>query len=56
MIGRRRADNEELADAPQSAHVKRTAQESFTPEAWLLRRSLPWAGPAGEGLMFVAFG
>jgi putative iron-dependent peroxidase len=56
MIGRRRADNEELDDAPASAHVKRTAQESFTPEAWLLRRSLPWAGPAGEGLMFVAFG
>jgi putative iron-dependent peroxidase len=56
MIGRRRADNEELDDAPPSAHVKRTAQESFTPEAWLLRRSLPWAGSAGEGLMFVAFG
>ncbi len=56
MIGRRRSDNEELDDAPPSAHVKRTAQESFTPEAWVLRRSLPWAGPAGEGLMFVAFG
>lgn len=50
------ADNEELDDAPPSAHVKRTAQESFTPEAWLLRRSLPWSGPTGEGFMFVAFG
>ncbi len=56
MIGRRRSDNEELEDAPPSAHVKRTAQESFDPEAWILRRSLPWAGPDGEGLMFVAFG
>jgi putative iron-dependent peroxidase len=56
MIGRRRSDNVELDDAPESAHVKRTAQESFEPEAWILRRSLPWAGPAGEGLMFVAFG
>jgi putative iron-dependent peroxidase len=56
MIGRRLSDNEELDDAPESAHVKRTAQESFEPEAFLLRRSLPWAGPDGEGLMFVAFG
>ena len=56
MIGRRRSDNEELDTASESAHVKRTAQESFTPEAWLLRRSLPWAGAEGEGLMFVAFG
>ena len=56
IIGRRRTDNEELDDAPPSAHVKRTAQESFSPEAWVLRRSLPWAGPSGEGLMFVAFG
>lgn len=67
-IGRRRSDNEELADAPESAHVKRTAQESFEPEAFVLRRSMPWAaggteggsegGSAGggAGLMFVAFG
>ncbi len=55
-IGRRRSDNEELADAPASAHVKRTAQESFTPEAFLLRRSMPWASETGSGLMFVAFG
>ena len=56
MIGRRLSDNEELDDAPESAHVKRTAQESFDPEAFVLRRSLPWAGPDGEGLMLVAFG
>ncbi|MEH6472789.1 MAG: Dyp-type peroxidase [Halopseudomonas sp.] len=55
-IGRRLSDNEELDDAPESAHVKRTAQESFEPEAFILRRSMPWADHRGEGLMFVAFG
>jgi porphyrinogen peroxidase len=55
-IGRRRSDNEELDDAPESAHVKRTAQESFTPEAFVLRRSMPWAMSNKAGLMFVAFG
>jgi putative iron-dependent peroxidase len=55
-IGRRKSDNEELDDAPPSAHTKRTAQESFDPEAFVLRRSMPFADPAGEGLMFVAFG
>lgn len=55
-IGRRRRDNKELDRAPASAHVKRTAQESFTPEAFVLRRSMPWADAAREGLVFVAFG
>jgi putative iron-dependent peroxidase len=56
VIGRRIADNVEIADAPPSAHVKRTAQESFSPPAFLVRRSMPWADPDGEGLMFLAFG
>ena len=56
IIGRRQSDNEELDDAPPSAHVKRTAQESFEPEAFVVRRSMPWADAMGEGLMFVAFG
>ena len=56
MVGRRRSDNEELEDAPASAHVKRTAQESFSPEAFVLRRSMPWAAGIQAGLMFVAFG
>lgn len=56
IIGRRLSDNEELDDAPESAHVKRTAQESFDPEAFLLRRSMPWADLGDAGLMFVAFG
>ena len=56
IIGRRQSDNEELADAPESAYVKRTAQESFDPEAFVLRRSMPWADEFGAGLYFVAFG
>jgi len=56
IIGRRLSDNEELENAPASAHVKRTAQESFDPEAFVLRRSMPWSDAGGEGLMFVAFG
>ena len=56
IIGRRKSDNEEIEDAPKSAHVKRAEQESFTPEAFVLRRSMPFAQTYGEGLMFVAFG
>lgn len=55
-IGRRISDNEEIDDAPESAHVKRTAQEDFEPEAFVVRRSMPWVGPDSEGLEFVAFG
>jgi len=55
-IGRRLSDNAELDEAPASAHVKRTAQESFNPEAFILRRSMPWAEEMAAGLYFVAFG
>jgi putative iron-dependent peroxidase len=55
-IGRRKSDDKEIGAAPPSAHVKRTAQESFTPEAFVLRRSMPWADAVRAGLVFVAFG
>jgi putative iron-dependent peroxidase len=55
-FGRRRDDNEELDDAPESAHVKRTAQEDFEPEAFVVRRSMPWTAGADAGLVFLAFG
>jgi len=55
-IGRRKHDNKELGNAPASAHVKRTAQESFNPAAFILRRSMPWAEAKQAGLVFVAFG
>jgi len=55
-IGRRKTDNKEIGNAPPSAHVKRTTQESFSPEAFVLRRSMPWADATRAGLVFVAFG
>lgn len=55
-FGRDQVSNEELDDAPESAHVKRTAQEDFDPEAFVVRRSMPWANETEEGLVFVAFG
>ena len=55
-IGRRISDNEEIEEAPESAHVKRTAQEDFEPEAFVVRRSMPWANDKQAGLVFVAFG
>jgi putative iron-dependent peroxidase len=51
-IGRRKSDNAELEDAPESAHVKPTAQ----PEAFMLRRSMPWASGRQAGFMFSALG
>ena len=56
IMGRRLKDNVELAKAPPSAHVKRTAQEEFDPEAFVLRRSMPWTSAGEAGLNFVAFG
>lgn len=56
VFGRRVTDNEELEEAPQTAHVKRTAQESFDPEAFVVRRSMPWATSLQAGLVFVSFG
>lgn len=55
-IGRHISDNEEFDEAPESAHVKRAAQESFDPEAFILRRSMPWVEGMDGGLIFVAFG
>jgi len=56
VFGRHRVSNEEFDEAPESAHVKRTAQESFAPEAFVVRRSMPWADGMAAGLVFTAFG
>jgi putative iron-dependent peroxidase len=55
IIGRRLDTNEEIPDAVASAHVKRSAQESFEPPAFMLRRSMPWGGVREHGLYFLAF-
>lgn len=56
IIGRRLSDNEEIDDAPESAHVKRTAMEDFDPEAFVVRRSMPYIEGEVAGLVFLAFG
>ncbi len=56
IVGRERVSNEEMADAPAFSHVKRTAQESFDPPAFVVRRSMPWTEGQRSGLVFVAFG
>lgn len=59
-IGRVRTSNEEIESAPESAHVKRTAQEDFMlsdgSEGFSLRRSMPWSEGMQSGLMFTSFG
>ncbi len=59
-IGRDRDSNEELEDAPESAHIKRTTQEDFTlsdgSEGFSWRRSMPWVAGDASGLHFVSFG
>lgn len=54
-IGRSQKSNKELAHAPASAHVKRAAQESFMPEAFMVRRSMPYGTVGEHGLYFVAY-
>ncbi|MDP2311028.1 MAG: Dyp-type peroxidase [Pseudomonadota bacterium] len=54
-VGRRISDNAEIEDAPPSAHVRRTAQESFSPPAFVVRRSMPWHDRHDSGLVFLAF-
>jgi porphyrinogen peroxidase len=56
MIGRRRDTNEEIGDAPDTAHVKMAAQESYEPGAFMVRRSMPWVDDLSQGLEFIAFG
>jgi len=55
VIGRERDSDEEIDAAPNSAHVRRTAQEEFEPPAFMWRRSMPWGTPDHHGLQFIAF-
>lgn len=35
--------------------MKRTVQEGYTPPAFMVRSSMPWASADAQGLEFVAF-
>jgi putative iron-dependent peroxidase len=56
LMGRNLETNVELDDAPPGAHVKRAAQESYQPAAFMVRRSMPYGSVGEHGLYFVAFG
>jgi putative iron-dependent peroxidase len=55
MIGRRQSDNEEIPTAPKSAHVKRTTQEDFEPNGFMVRRSMSFATDRIRGLEFICY-
>lgn len=55
VMGRRADTNDEIDDAPVSAHVKRSAQESYDPPAFMVRRSMPWADAHRQGLEFIVY-
>ncbi|MFI4999816.1 MAG: Dyp-type peroxidase [Reyranellales bacterium] len=54
-IGRRLDTNEEIKTAPKSAHVKRTTQEDFEPNGFMLRRSMSFATDKIRGLEFISY-
>ena len=54
-IGRRRDTNEEIEAAPRSAHVKRTTQEDFEPNGFMVRRSMSFATDKAKGLEFISY-
>ncbi len=56
VFGRTKETNEEIDDAPNSAHVNRVEQDDFDPPAYVVRRSSPWIENQQSGLMFVSFG
>jgi putative iron-dependent peroxidase len=55
LIGRSLETNEELADAPAHAHIRRSQQEGFDPPAFMVRRSMPYGTVREHGLYFVAY-
>jgi Dyp-type peroxidase family len=55
VIGRSVEADDELPEAPACAHIRRTEQESFSPAAFMFRRSMPWGDGRRHGLQFIAF-
>ncbi len=55
-IGRSLDDSHQLDNLKDFAHVKKSAKQNFSPEAELLRRSMPWSDDnLNGGFMFSAF-
>lgn len=55
-IGRSLDDSHQFKDLKDFAHVKRSAKENFSPEAQILRKSMPWSDDnLNGGFMFSGF-
>lgn len=54
-IGRSLDSDQELPDAPPSAHIRRTDQDGLDMPGNMLRRSMPWGDARRHGLQFIAF-
>ncbi len=55
-IGRSMDDSHQFENLKDFAHVKRSAKENFSPEAEILRKSMPWADDnLNGGFMFSGF-
>ncbi|APC96498.1 Dyp-type peroxidase [Francisella frigiditurris] len=55
-IGRSMDDSHQLSNLKDYAHISRSAKENFSPEANLLRKSMPWSdGSLNGGFMFSCF-
>jgi putative iron-dependent peroxidase len=52
VIGRRKADSEELADKPDDSHVAATDQDRL---GKIFRRNMPYGTVTDHGTMFVGF-
>jgi putative iron-dependent peroxidase len=52
VIGRRKADSEELADKPADSHVAKNDQDVF---GKIFRRNMPYGTVTDHGTMFVGF-
>jgi putative iron-dependent peroxidase len=57
IIGRRRADSEELPDdiRPETAHISRVVIEEHGEELEIVRHSFPYATATEAGLFFIAY-
>ncbi|GAB4223877.1 MAG: Dyp-type peroxidase [Francisella sp.] len=55
-IGRSLDDSHQLDNLKDFSHIKRSAKENFSPEAEILRKSMPWSDDnLNGGLMFSGF-
>jgi len=56
IVGRRKRDSKELAQAPDTSHIRRAELKEGGEELPILRQGMPYGSAGGElGLYFVAY-